>query len=120
MGMGYIYGQSEARWVFFIVSSGAPMTYLSAQMSASTLFIGGKRPPWLQSGRTEFSASRKIMDITTLLMSPSDSQFPDVNIAGGDFCDLYRAVVVNSYNNKKVQMVFGRWQERYNTEIDQN
>lgn len=49
VGRGYIYGKtsrgivpfvvghnSEARWLFFIVDSGAPLTYISTQVSAST------------------------------------------------------------------------------------
>ena len=40
-------------------------------------------------------------------MSPSDSQFPDLNLLGGDYCDLHGVHVWSNYNNRTVKMIFG-------------
>ena len=40
-------------------------------------------------------------------MSPSDSQFPDLNLLGGDYCDLHGVHVWSNYNNRTVKLIFG-------------
>jgi hypothetical protein len=71
---GFIYGKcrmilpcalkinGKARWVFFVVDSGAPLTYISTQ-------IAGYGSP--------------------VYMSPKKSHFANINILGGDFCHYH-------------------------------
>ncbi|PWW77164.1 hypothetical protein C7212DRAFT_315168 [Tuber magnatum] len=110
--IGCIYGQrfraivpfvvgreGEARWVFFVLDSCAPSTYLSAQTSKlfgireghPTLVTIGGRPKEVR-------------------MSPPNSRFGDINLLGADFCNLHNVSLMYDYLDYKVKMVFGgRW-----------
>jgi len=91
---GFYYGRSlrmifpcilsmkgQARWVFFIVDSGAPLTYISAEVAQAFGLLDDPEPsdPW----------DAKIADHAhQIYLSPSDSHFSEVNLLGGDFYKL--------------------------------
>ncbi|KAI9766926.1 MAG: hypothetical protein M1840_006223 [Geoglossum simile] len=90
---GFIYGrkfrmilpcllgvQGKARWVFFIVDGGAPLTYISTQV-AQAFGLGGQEGFWI----AKIAGCPHPVHIT-----PSDAHFTGVNILGNDFCTLNR------------------------------
>ncbi|RPB15020.1 hypothetical protein P167DRAFT_571885 [Morchella conica CCBAS932] len=112
VGDGYIHGskfraivpfvvghKGEGRWVFFMLDSGAPLTYLSAQVSANEQTFGireGHPAPVTIGGHPK-----------DVYMSPSNSHFPDVNLLGGDFCDTHGVYLGYDYVNSRVKLFFG-------------
>ncbi|KAF1808751.1 hypothetical protein P152DRAFT_208066 [Eremomyces bilateralis CBS 781.70] len=90
---GFVYGRKfrmilpcaltineKAHWVFFIVDSGAPLTYISTQV-AQTFKLNEDEDPW-----NGYIAGHK----HAIYMAPPDSHFANINILGGDFCHMNR------------------------------
>lgn len=72
--------EDKARWVFFVVDSGAPLTYISAQV-AQAFKLDEKEDPW-----NTYIAGHP----HPVYMAPTDSHFASINLLGGDFCHMNR------------------------------
>ncbi|KAI9767813.1 MAG: hypothetical protein M1840_005494 [Geoglossum simile] len=110
VGHGYLFGrnirtifpcvvscQDMARWVFFIVDSGAPLTYLSTQASELLGIPEDVPTPVKIAGYHH-----------TVFMSPHKSHFSDLNILGVDFYNAYNVNAWHDYRNQKAKLYFGR------------
>ncbi|KAI9771650.1 MAG: hypothetical protein M1840_001865 [Geoglossum simile] len=91
--------EEKAHWVFFIVDSGAPLTYISTQV-AQEFGLGEDEGPW---------ASKVAGYPYPVHLAPSTSHFTGINILGHDFCVMNRLHPwVN--NDRTVTYYFGkRW-----------
>ncbi|KAL1964762.1 hypothetical protein VTN77DRAFT_6629 [Rasamsonia byssochlamydoides] len=88
--------RDKAYWVFFIIDSGAPFTYLSSQ--ACKVF-------GIKEGKPK--SARLAGHNCIIRMSPSSSHFHDVNILGADFCCLHNITVWHDYYKHKATLYFG-------------
>ncbi|KAI9762187.1 MAG: hypothetical protein M1840_001458 [Geoglossum simile] len=88
---GFIYGENfrmmlpclvgigdKARWVFFIVDSGTPRTFISAQ-AAQAFGLDERRGIWV---------AKIAGHLHPVYLTPPKSHFTGINILGGDFCTL--------------------------------
>ncbi|KAF2182315.1 hypothetical protein K469DRAFT_752136 [Zopfia rhizophila CBS 207.26] len=95
--------EDKAHWVFFIVDTGAPLTYLSAQ-AGKLLSIGSDPAPVKIAGY-----------IHPVYLSPEHSHFANVNILGNDFCTAYNVALGPRRNNRTVELLFGwgtKWEPK--------
>ncbi|RPB15818.1 hypothetical protein P167DRAFT_602907 [Morchella conica CCBAS932] len=109
VGHGYIYGskfraiiplvvshRDECRWVFFIMDSGAPLTYLSAQASKLLGVMEDRATPVKIGGYHHL-----------VQMSPDTSHFPDINLLGTDFCSAYNTNLWFDFQRRRMKLYFG-------------
>ncbi|KAI9769400.1 MAG: hypothetical protein M1840_004102 [Geoglossum simile] len=70
--------RDKARWVFFIVDTGAPITFISDQV-VQAFGLGEERSLWIAkiAGRAH-----------PVHRTPPGAHFAGVNILGGDFCSM--------------------------------
>ncbi|KAF8455263.1 hypothetical protein BDZ91DRAFT_746834 [Kalaharituber pfeilii] len=108
-GHGLIYGRKlrtifpaavghkgKAHWVFFILDTGAPLTYLSSQ--ASELFgIVEDRPTTVTIAGYHHAIHR----------SPETSHFTEVNLLGADFASQYNVSPWYNYQSGRMKLYFG-------------
>lgn len=118
IGHGYIFGRNvrtifpcvvshdgKAHWVFFIVDSGAPLTYLSVQTSELFGIMEDQPTPVKLAGYRH-----------SVYMSPKNSHFANVNILGMDFCNVNEVRPWHDYKNRKVTLYFGGgWEPQLST-----
>ncbi|KAI9872107.1 MAG: hypothetical protein M1830_002057 [Pleopsidium flavum] len=113
VGCGFLYGRKfrpifpcvvswkdQARWVFFIVDSGAPLTYLSSQ-TAEVLGIHRGPAPVTIAGYTHAAH-----------ISPAGSHFADINILGYDYCCAYNVGTMPNSDKGTVHLVFN-WDSKW-------
>lgn len=88
--------KDKAYWVFFIVDSGSPSTYLS-EPAMEVLSLNKARQHQVKiAGRTQ-----------VVQMSPAKSHFHDINILGTDFAMAYNISQWNNFGQGKAQLFFG-------------
>ncbi|KAF8469045.1 hypothetical protein BDZ91DRAFT_83279 [Kalaharituber pfeilii] len=109
VGNGFIYGRElrtifpavvghkgKAHWIFFILDTGSPLTYLSSQ--ASELFgIVEDRPTTVTIAGYHHATHR----------SPESSHFTEVNLLGADFASQYNVSPWYNYPSGRVKLYFG-------------
>ncbi|KAL7273484.1 hypothetical protein RUND412_003659 [Rhizina undulata] len=108
---GYIYGpnkrtilpfivsyRKEARWLFFILDSGSPYTYISRE--AGKIF-GIEENSDMETAVTIGGYPKEIR------LSPAHSHFPEANVLGTEFCRVNRVRIWQDYANCKVKLYFG-------------
>ncbi|KAH0609470.1 uncharacterized protein H6S33_012956 [Morchella sextelata] len=110
VGNGYIYGRKfsaiipfvvshgdESRWVFFIMDSGAPLTYLSAEASKILGVVEDRATPVTIGGHPK-----------EVYMSPRNSHFTDINLLGTDFCSAHNTNLWFDFQRRRMKMYFGK------------
>lgn len=126
IGDWYMYGQkfrtifpavvargNQAHWVFFLIDSGPPLTYPSAQVSAPSC----EKEAWLLT-----TLDGDLFDITAKFVpalvkiagyhqavnrSPIHSGFTETNILGMGFCNLYCVSQWNDLTRARAKLIFG-------------
>ncbi|CUS15246.1 unnamed protein product [Tuber aestivum] len=114
-GYCYLYGRTirmifpavvgdgtRAHWVFFIVDTAAPLTYLSTQ--TSDFFGITKKLP--SPHRVTIAGYPHVV-----YRSPSSGTFSNINILGMDFLRLNQISLWNDFEKHQVRMPFGqKWE----------
>lgn len=88
----------RAHWVFFIVDSGAPLTYISTQ--TSDLFD-------IQEERIGPARVKIAGRYHPVYRSPTDHFFTELNILGMDFFNFYDVSQVNDFKKARAKLYFG-------------
>ncbi|KAI5776451.1 hypothetical protein EDC01DRAFT_461521 [Geopyxis carbonaria] len=89
---------ARAHWVFFIVDSASPLTYLSAQ--TSDLFD-------IREDRVGPAGVKIAGYAHAVHRSPSHSHFTEVNLLGMDFFNLQNVSQVNDFEKGRARLLFG-------------
>lgn len=88
--------KGDARWVYFLLDTGAPITYLSIQ-TANLFGMNEANPSSVTIGGHIHSVS----------VSPENSQFRDINLLGGDFLKTHNVYLTVDYPQNRVKLYFG-------------
>jgi len=88
--------EAKAHWVFFLVNTGSPTTYLSAQTGK---LLGEKIEA---PQRVNIAGHSHSIELT-----PKGSHFSDLNLLGNDFLCQHKVTVFPGNEEGKVKLYFG-------------
>ncbi|KAI5805041.1 hypothetical protein EDC01DRAFT_725611 [Geopyxis carbonaria] len=87
----------QARWVFFVVDTAAPLTYLSSQTSELFGISEGSGPSIVSIAGHHTRVHR----------APARSRFAQLDVVGMDFLQHHRVALVQDLGKRRVQLWFG-------------